>query len=374
MSDAPTPDPASPRRVVPLWKQRPFQIGAAAVATVIVAIVISVALSAGGDDDTATDASTDAADVTTASSSSPTTEPGAPPPIAPLTGLADESLVSTIQPALLAKIDNVALARRPDQAGIDIADVVYEEPVEGATRLLAVFQSQVPERIGPIRSTRFIDAGIAWPFGEVPYVYSGGTPPKVAAINESPVQTFDESGLAGVGANQRDPDIAAPHNLFASPAENVWAAANDRTPPAPLFSYLADDDEFIGVDVTAVEFPSFSRATYAWDPDSETWLRFQLRSGSSLEPHRAESGDVIAVTNLIVQRISGTQRDSIVGEGTAWFFVDGQVVVGRWSRAELEAATTFTDTNGVEVALRPGNTWIHLITGGEPTLLDAPPA
>ena len=57
------------------------------------------------------------------------------------------------------KIDNIAPAL--PQAGINRADVVVEELVEGGlTRLMAIFQCQSAPNIGPIRSARISDADI----------------------------------------------------------------------------------------------------------------------------------------------------------------------------------------------------------------------
>ncbi|MEI6591243.1 MAG: DUF3048 domain-containing protein, partial [Actinomycetes bacterium] len=53
----------------------------------------------------------------------------------------------------MAKIDNIADAR--PQAGLNQADVVFDEMVEGGlTRLLAVWHSRIPELLGPVRSVR----------------------------------------------------------------------------------------------------------------------------------------------------------------------------------------------------------------------------
>ncbi|MCZ7536396.1 MAG: DUF3048 domain-containing protein [Acidimicrobiia bacterium] len=273
-----------------------------------------------------------------------------------------------MRPSLAVKIDNVALAIRPDQTGLDVADVVYEEPVEGATRFVAIFHSQAPERAGPVRSTRMIDPGIMWSIRGL-YVYSGGTPPKVAAIEDSPVQTLDETDLAAAGANDRDPGIPAPHNLFVT-TDNAWATAQDRTPPAPLFVYRAEGRAFRGEPAASVEIPSYSQARYTWDADSGTWLREEVRrSGAGREPHLAASGEQIAPANLIVQKIASTEDKSyMVGEGDAWVFSDGDFVRGRWVRASLEERTVFVDAAGAEVKLTPGTTWVHLITSDEPVI------
>ena len=72
----------------------------------------------------------------------------AAPVIAPLTGMVDPTGESQSRPVLTVKVENT-----PDalpQWGIDQADVVYEEIVEGnITRLAAMFNSHAPDKIGP---------------------------------------------------------------------------------------------------------------------------------------------------------------------------------------------------------------------------------
>src|SRR5215204_4440109 len=73
------------------------------------------------------------------------------PIVAPLTGTVDPTGASATRPALTVKIDNTPSGQ--PQFGVDQADVVYEEIVEsGITRLALMFQSQTPDKIGPVRS------------------------------------------------------------------------------------------------------------------------------------------------------------------------------------------------------------------------------
>jgi len=350
-------------RSVPLWRQRRIQVVSGVVAALLAVAIVVLAVGSGDDESKRSDTGR-----TTTSRHAAATTSTSEPPRAPLTGLPDPSLATLVRPVLAVKIDNVALAQRPDQAGLDLADVVYEEPVEGATRFVAIFQSQSPERAGPVRSTRFIDPGIMWSIHGL-YVYSGGTPPKVDAIEAAPVQTFDETDLAALDARIRDPGIPAPHNLFVA-VDNAWAAADDRTPPAPLFLFREGGEAFSGDPVASVEIPSYSQARYTWDAASETWLRDEVRrEGGGREPHIAESGKQIAPVNLIVQKIASTEdKSNLVGDGDAWVFSDGKVVRGRWQRASLEERTTFLDAAGKEVKLTPGSTWVHLITSDEPVI------
>ncbi len=69
-----------------------------------------------------------------------TTTSTTPPPDCPLTGAPAPNGSVPQRPALAVKIDNYPAAR-PHQAGMDKADIVFEEPVEGGiTRYAAVFQ------------------------------------------------------------------------------------------------------------------------------------------------------------------------------------------------------------------------------------------
>src|SRR5260370_480965 len=78
------------------------------------------------------------------------------PPVAPLTGLPDPTGQSFRRPALSVKIENAPEAR--PQTGLQNADIVYEQIVEyGITRFMAVFNSNVPPILGPIRSGPLMD-------------------------------------------------------------------------------------------------------------------------------------------------------------------------------------------------------------------------
>jgi hypothetical protein len=93
-------------------------------------------------------------------------------PTAPLTGLPDPSGLTKHRAALTIKIDNTPEAM--PQYGIEDADVVYEEIVEGGiTRLAAIFNSQLPTQVGPVRSVRRTDREIVFPIRGI-FAFSGG--------------------------------------------------------------------------------------------------------------------------------------------------------------------------------------------------------
>src|SRR5450759_5699865 len=82
------------------------------------------------------------------------------PVVWPLTGVATTELVE--RPALAIKIENPREGR--PQTGLEAADMVWEEVVEGGvTRYVAVFHSTIPGEVGPLRSVRPLDPAITAP-------------------------------------------------------------------------------------------------------------------------------------------------------------------------------------------------------------------
>src|ERR1051325_4348067 len=79
----------------------------------------------------------------------------------------------------------ISSPERP-QSGIDRADLMYEELVEGGeTRFLAFFLTNSPDRIGPVRSSRTVDPQILAPIGGL-FGYSGGVQFVVDAVRAVP--------------------------------------------------------------------------------------------------------------------------------------------------------------------------------------------
>lgn len=281
-------------------------------------------------------------------------------------------LANNDRTALAVKIDNVDRAR--PQAGINEADVVIEELVEGRlTRLVAIFHSQDPELIGPVRSARTSDVLILSNQNRPLFANSGGNPSVMGAVRDSSL--IDVGVLADPRAYSRDSSRPAPHNLFSSSAELRGSdKAEGAGIPPHMFTFRPPDsappttgDPSTGVIV------NFGAAVidYTWDPDAGGWSR--LQNGS---PHIDAMAVVATPTNVIVQftdyRPSSADARSpeviVEGEGDAWIFSDGQIRTARWKRENLEAVTIYTDGDGDPVELAIGTTWIELAPPGSATL------
>lgn len=347
-----------------MTKRTKVLIAVVVAVVVILGGVIGVALAgSGGSESKAATPSTTRGTSTTVV---PTT--AAAPPVAPLTGLPDPSGESATRPALAVKVENTPDAR--PQAGIDQADVVYEEEVEGGvTRFIAIFNSTAPETIGPVRSVRPQDPDIVWPIHGI-FAYSGGAADPVAAINAAPVHAVDNTAAIanGAGAMERDapgqPRRQSPHNLYGHGPE-LFALGGDPKPPPALFQYTQagvppPPDADLGQAITSmrVGFIAGYDPTYTWDAASGTWKRFQ-RS----DPHVVVGGDQIAPTNVVVQftHYNGVSDGQTVGEGDVWVFTDGRVRKGRWIRTDREQPAHYVDATGLPILLRPGRTWVEIL-------------
>src|SRR5665213_1325030 len=134
---------------------------------------------------------------TTTTTTTTTTKPAPVYPTAPLSGLPDPGGAALLRPALTVKIEDTPQAL--PQWGVDQADVVYEEIVNGGiTRLAAIFNSQAPAKVGPVRSVRPTDTQVVWPLGGI-FAFSGGAPYAVASISTVPgLKLINESSAGTV--------------------------------------------------------------------------------------------------------------------------------------------------------------------------------
>lgn len=287
--------------------------------------------------------------------------------IAPLTGLSDPSGGSSTRSALIVKVGNNDAAR--PQSGLDSADIVFEEIAEGGiTRFAAVFNSTVPDQVGPTRSVRQMDAELVSPFLGI-FAYSGG-----ASVNVKNIQSVQ--GLLTVNetdagdAMVRSSDRGSPDNLYVV-AEAMFAMGGAPQPPAAYFSYLDDQARFVGEAVASFTVGFGEPVTWEWSEADGTWKR-SLDGAAFM----TNDGTQIAPQNVVVQFIDYPDESEgiTVGEGDAWVFSDGALIRGHWARRDVTKAPVFTDSTGKVIALTPGQTWIELLpTGDDVTLVTPPP-
>ena len=289
----------------------------------------------------------------------------APAPIFPLTGRPIDDPAKAARAPLSVKIDNNS-ASRP-QAGLDKADLIYEEFTEGITRFIVVFHSTDADPVGPVRSVRPADPVIIFPLGGV-FAFSGGSPAIRALVPGGTLRVVDENSTDVL---KRRSGRAAPHNLYTSTG-GLFAKATDPKPPPRFGEFLRPGAAFAAAGATPVTRVSLAPAPglsagYDWDAASGSWKR-----STEGRPHQLEGGGQFAPNNVIVQftpysRFSGdskVQYPEVIGSGEAWVFASGMMVKGRWSKAGPGEVTAFTDSGGAPIVLPPGQTFIHLVAPG----------
>lgn len=302
--------------------------------------------------------------ITSSSSSSsvaPSTSESVPPPVVadpdPLTG-GERSQ----NPVVAVKIDNTSTA--VDQFGVNAADIVYVQQVEGGlSRLIAVYHSNLDAEVGPVRSVRSTDAELLPAFGTPALAFSGGANGPMGALAASSV--IDASGWEGFF---RSSQARAPYNLHVNLAELV--SGSTLEPARPIGLTFAAEDARLAAATPATEVSvRMPAATTAFEFENGSWQR--VRDGNPVQDF---DGTPQTADNVVVQWVqavpdgttdsagSASLLSHTVGTGEVSLFRDGVQLTGTWSRASEDAPFAFVDGAGVPLPFKPGRTWVILAT------------
>ncbi len=138
-----------------------------------------------------------------------------------------ESPAASDGSVLAVKIDNAGAARPP--TGVDAADVVYVEQVEGGlSRLMAVYATKLPKEVGPVRSARESDLELLRQFDRPTLAFSGAQKKLLPLIDKAPLRAVTPGNASD--AFFRGSGRPAPHNLYLRP-ERARARGPGRGPP-----------------------------------------------------------------------------------------------------------------------------------------------
>lgn len=283
--------------------------------------------------------------------------------LAPLTGveIAEGSLAG---PSIAAKIDNHPAAR--PQVALESADIVFEELVEGGlTRYLAVWHSQVPETLGPIRSVRPMDPDIATAFGGI-IAYSGGQQRFVDLMEGTGLVNAIHGQEATADTIYRSSDRRSPHNVLVK-AQQLVGEHPDLAPPVRQFDYSpagAAPSAVTGGTVSStfdLAFSAESARSWGWDAVRGVWTRSQ--DGA---PDLDTAGVPYSAHNVLVLRVPVTveqdvPKTELIGSGEAWVASGGSTIHATWSKVSAADRIVLVDDAGAPILLDPGSTWVELV-------------
>ncbi|MFI1206317.1 DUF3048 domain-containing protein [Streptomyces sp. NPDC020802] len=261
---------------------------------------------------------------------------------------------------LVVKIDNVPGAR--PQTGLDSADVVYAEQVEGGlSRLMAVYATRLPEAVGPVRSARESDLELLRQFHEPTLAFSGAQGKLLPLIDRAPLRTALPEDKTS--AYYRGTDRPQPHNLYLRP-QRLLASAPGADALTTGFRYGAPPAGGTAESTRTVRFPA-ARFTFDWSGDRRSWL--VSMDGT---PTVTTGGKRVAASTVVVQYVkvrksrfhdylgNNTPYTETVGSGTAKVLRDGKAFDAAWKRPSAAEGTQFTTADGAPLNFAKGQVWV----------------
>ena len=252
-------------------------------------------------------------------------------------------------------MENIAAAR--PQVGLSLADITFVEEVEGAqTRLIAIYHTRFPKRLGPIRSARSTDVELLPLFGKPGLVYSGA--------NAKVQRKIDNASIVPIPRSTRDHRRVAPHNVFvdlaaigrstklreATPIGWTFGAAAPRGAAENSIKVRVGHDTF-GFSYSSGRYTvRWNGARYA-DGDNRAITKTDNVVIMKVRNHPDGNRDVLGAPSV--------QSDT-VGKGKVTIYRDGKKITGQWKRTKASGPLRFTDKSGDPIALKPGQTWVAL--------------
>jgi hypothetical protein len=336
-------------------------------AVVVGAVCVALAAcSSGSKDQVAAPSPTPTTSSTSASSTStpkPAPTRSAAPSVSALSGRPGKN-----GPVLIVKIDNTRKAH--PQTGLSKADVVYIEPVEGGlTRVAAVFSSQVPDKIGPVRSARITDLDLVRQYGRAAFAFSGAQSKLLPSIARAPL--YDVSFDRAPGAYWRQSGRPAPYDLFTDGPKLLRRAKDAQVAHDVGFRFGAAAAGGRPARSVVAHYAA-ARVGFQWDPQQHRWLW-----SMDGRPAMASEGGQLGGTTIVIQYVTigrspyhdvngvTTPWAKTVGKGSAVILRDGRAYDAQWSRPQLKSGTRLT-AGGKDVPLAPGQVWVVLVDKTRP--------
>ncbi len=310
----------------------------------------------------------------------------------PLTGLTVSDANVLNRRPIAVKVVHYPRSVRPNQAGLTLADVVYEYYIEdGITRFIAVFYGQQAERVGPVRSGRYFDEHVARMYQSFLVYASADTRVNDYLLNTDLRPRIIIPAPANCPPLCRDTNIPGFNNVFLNTYLVAdWAARNgvDNGRPnlrptvfGPALSLGAQQAQKV-----FVWYSGYSYHFWEYRPDMERYLRYSDMVDAVGEQtpmyeiqRDALTGLPVMADNLVVlfvphgfnndfDRDDQLYRIDLMDSGRAVLFREGQAYEALWRRTAIDQPIQLTDPAYNPLPLKPGNTF-YVVIPDESTLV-----
>lgn len=261
------------------------------------------------------------------------------------------------------------------QSGIENADVVYEAPVEGGiTRLMGIFENlQGLEKIGSVRSCRnyFIDFFMGF---DAIYSHFGQAVYAVPVLDSEGVDNLNGLDNIGDTVYYRTSDRKSPHNAYTS-AEKLEAGIEKmgfrreyKDGYSGQFKFNSDDKKEIdiqGIDAKYVQPGYFiDKPWFEYNQKDKLYYRNQYGGPQIDEATKKQ----LTYKNIILQYAQWEYYDkngylniNTSSGGKGKYITNGKAMDITWKKENQFGPTTFMDSNGKELVINQGKTWVCVI-------------
>src|SRR5690625_1344475 len=284
--------------------------------------------------------------------------------IYPLTG---EPIFEPSMNRIVSVMVNNHPAARP-QSGLSQADLVFEILAEGqTTRFMALFQSEAPTVVGPVRSARPYYFNLANDYGAL-YVYHGA-----ANFIEEMLKSGAADHLNGAYYDNdghlfnREAFRKAPHNsyvTFASVREVAQTKGYSMETEHHPLTFLDEEelDEITGDSVRGISFNyGQDNVRYLYDEAKDVYTRYngeqQTVELNDQTPIELSNVFVIETAHQVVDN-AGRREIDLASGGNAYLLQKGKLQRIQWQNKEGYLTPV---QDGQVVPLVPGKTWINVI-------------
>jgi hypothetical protein len=275
-------------------------------------------------------------------------------------------------PVLAVKIDNARPAH--PQQGLRSADVIYVEQVEGGeTRIMAVFSSKLPSRLGPVRSARISDLHILRQYGTPAFAFSGVQSKMKPYVRRAPLHDVSQDN--GSASYVRVGGRPMPYNLFAAPEALLAQAGKGTSGPKDIgFRFGPAPEGGKRAKSFTARWPS-DQMSFRWSAKAGRWQVWHFG-----RPDLAAEGGQLGAPTIVVQYAKTTRSRfhdflgsytpliQTTGTGKALVLRDGKSYDARWSRPSEDRGTTFTTAAGAPMTFATGQVWVVLVNDGKPRI------
>lgn len=302
----------------------------------------------------------------------PKPAPQAPAPTkyySPITGLEVANQAATTEPVTAIMIENSPDAR--PQSGLSKAGIIFEAIAEGGiTRFATIYQGNKPALIGPVRSLRPYYLSWIAPF-DASIAHVGGSALALSQVRDGSYRDIDQ--FFNAGTYWRSTDRFAPHNVYTS-GDKLDALNNAKgyTSSNPIgFTRvdpsLPDAKKPQGAAATSIHISIsgyYYDPSFGYDPASRTYAR-TLEGAPQVDREAGQLAPAVVIV-MKVPTVLGfedgyREQMTVIGTGQAYVFQRGQVFEGTWSKAGQRDQLKFFGTDGKEIPLERGQTWITAI-------------